>query len=362
MAVYSYTDSAGRKRWRADLVVGYDLEGKPDRRSPSFATKRQAQQAEIELRILRDGLKGRSDKMTFSDFVNSYYLPVKEESLRKNTVQGYKSVIKNHLMPTFGSVRLCAINRMQIQSLLSSRSSYKVAKNTRDVLRQILGEAMQMEAIPSNPAAGRFKLPESKGIGKEYGEVVSTFAEHQRIIALADGQTKAILVLGFCFGLRKGEILGLDWSDIDFKARTIHINRTYTYTRGKADLTPPKTPESTRVIPMSGFAYRALKELHGDIPHIGAVVTGRHGRLAPDAASKLVRRFVRDNDVPKISIMSLRHSFATASILAGMDVAKLAKILGHTNITTTFNRYVRPLQDDLKSAMDIVDTAYKAVR
>ena len=358
MAVYSYSDSAGRKRWRADLVVGYDLEGKPDRRSPSFATKRQAQNAEVDLRILKDGLQGHSDSLTFQGFIDNYYLPMKRESLRKNTVRMYESVINNHLKPTFSNTRLRDINRMQIQKLLSSRSSYKVAKNTRDVLRQILGEALQMEAIQYNPASGRFKLPEKTEAPTKGGQVVSSVSEHQRFIDLAEGNVKAILILGLCFGLRKGEILGLDWQDIDFKSKTITIKRTYTYTKGTPDITPPKTEESKRTIPMSMYAYGQLRGLLGGVDHIGAVVAHNKSRMSPTVAYKAVVKFAHDNKLPGITIMSLRHSYATAAVTSGMDVAKLSKILGHTNITTTLNRYVRPLQNDLQGAVDMMDLAY----
>ncbi len=358
MAVYSYSDSAGRKRWRADLIVGYDLEGKPDRRSPSFATKRQAQAAEMDLRILKEGLRGHSDSLTFADFTQRFYLPMKRESLRKNTVRVYESIIRIHLLPRFGNQRLNAINRMQIQTMLSKQKSHKVAKNCRDVLRQILGEALQMEAIQYNPASGRFKLPEKTEAPIKGGQVISSVSEHQRFIDLAEGDVKAILILGLCFGLRKGEILGLDWQDIDFKSKTIKVNRTYTYTKGTSDITPPKTEESKRTIPMSDYAYKQLRGHMGGINHIGAVVTHKGDRMTPNVAYSVLRRFVRANDLPPITMMSLRHSFATAAVISGMDVSKLSKILGHTNITTTLNRYVRPLQNDLQEAVDMMDAAY----
>jgi hypothetical protein len=143
---------------------------------------------ERDLLTVKDGDGGRSNRLTFREFVERYYLPMKRSALRKTTMYGYESVIKNHLMPYFANYQLSDIGRLEIQSLLSSRSSNKVAKSIRETLRQILGEAVQMEVLKNNPAAGRFKLPEKRDTDHDNkGAVITSLTEHRRIIALADG-------------------------------------------------------------------------------------------------------------------------------------------------------------------------------
>jgi integrase len=82
--------------------------------------------------------------------------------------------------------------------------------------------------------------------------------------------------------------------------------------------------------------------------------------MTPERAQKTMQRFTGENDVPKITCHSLRHSFATAAIRSGAPVELVSKMLGHTNITTTYNRYVRPLQDDLMDAVEILNRAHNA--
>jgi integrase len=256
---------------------------------------------------------------------------------------------------------LADIGRLAVQSLLSSRSSYKAAKNTRDMLRQILGEAVQMEVIKTNPAAGRFKLPEKRDTDRRFqGDWATSLAEHTRMIALADEVLRPVLVLGLCFGLRKGEILGLDWRDVDLTVRQVTVRQSYTYTKGGPHLDAPKTASSLRTIPMSAYARQQMALIKGGVERVGPVCVCNGQRMSPHQAVRAMKSFISVHDVPKVTCSTLRHSFATAAVLNGMPVETLSKMLGHTTITTIYNRYVRPLQDDISNAMAALDAAYKA--
>lgn len=240
-------------------------------------------------------------------------------------------------------------------------NTYKIGKNARDTLSAVLGYAVDMEFLERNPARLKFKYKEKPQESKDLGEVITSHAEHMRIIKLADDfDTKSILVLGLCFGLRKGEILGLDWQDIDFKNRMIHITKTFT--KGNDDVTPPKTPKSRRDLPMSNTAYVLLKELRswGRVTRaMGPILKNKAGnRLSHNTAYRRIKSFREEHDLPNITPSSLRHSFATAWVLTGGNVASLSKWLGHTNTSTAMNRYVIPLMGDLKADTEMLDKAY----
>jgi integrase len=377
MSIREYKDKHGRTKYRVAVDIGATAAGKRDRLTKVCTTKKEAQKAELGFLMRKERLQGKSNRITFREFVDEHYLPVKRAALRKRTMREYESVIDNHLMDRFGNALIPDINRMQIQSMISASSSGDTAKRCRDMMRQILGEAVQMDIVQVNVAKGRFNFPAGIEVDDEMstGEWVTSFAEHAAIIDKAQGwELRMILVLGFCFGLRKGEILGLDWKDIDFEDRRIRIRQSYVYTEGTPDLDAPKTPKSKRVIPMTDYAYRQLEVLRKTapkrvkivdgkkVPRIAPyVLTGRTGnRLYPSRASKIVAAFTASADVPHITIMTLRHSFATAAIRANINVAVVSKWLGHTNITTTYNKYVRPLLADLESETEAIDAAYRA--
>ncbi len=359
MSISTYKTKSGEIRYRVEVEVGYKLNGKPDRRTKTCKTMREAKRAHSEYESLKSVSNGRSDRITFQEFVNIYYMPAKQEALRKTTLRIYKSIIKNHLMPAFGNREVAAINRLEIQRHLSRCATNKTAKNFRDTLRAILGEAVLMELIKTNPAAGRFKLPPKKDTDRNHeGAVISDLKEHQRIIDLATPTLRPVLVLGFCFGLRPGEILGLDWKDIDFKSREITIRQGYVRIENGYELGDTKTEQSKDVIPMSEYAAKQLKEIKGDSLRIGAVCVHTQGRMKTHQLNRHMVAFVKKHKLPEITAQSLRHCFATAAIKAGVPIEHVSKILRHTTITTTYNKYVKPLKQDVKEAAAILDRGY----
>jgi integrase len=92
-------------------------------------------------------------------------------------------------------------------------------------------------------------------------------------------------------------------------------------------------------------------QLHNTVPRCTALHVNRHLKVT-------LRALTKNNDVPQITCHSLRHSFATTAIRSGAPVELVSKMLGHTNITTTYNRYVKPLQNDLNDAVEILNRAY----
>lgn len=366
MAIYQLPD--GRYRVQVDLGITFD--GKRDRRTKVCSSKREARkiEREFELKALKN--KGHSDRVTFYDFVVNVWLPEKRQTLRKNTIRGYERDIKLRLIPAFGMMEIPNIKRLHVQQMISRCATKKVATNARETLSSIMSSAVELEIIEHNPARGRFKYPEELTTHKTKEEWLNSFQEHKKFLESVKGDPiEPTVVLGLCFGLRNGEIFGLDWQDVDFDAKTISVRRTYTFSKGTPDLTSPKTENSRRTIPMTDYAYKFLRELYkqrkpikqtGKIRTLGSpvVVDPRtNERMSPLKANKLMKKFVATHDVSQVTIRTLRHSFATACVKAGVPVKTLSVWLGHTDVTTTLNKYVKPLQSDLRDSADIINDA-----
>jgi integrase len=364
MAIQEYKDKSGRVRYRAHLEVGKKLDGTPDRRSKVCDTLKQAQRKEREFEIIRDRLDGRSDRDTFGEYVRVHYLPAKRKELAATTMRGYESVIKNHLLPTLSEYKLGDISHAMVQSLITSRATRKVAMNTRDVLRQILEHAVGNKALRSNPASGRFNFP--KRSPKDHdnsGAVISDIKEQHRILKIAYDNNDPILpvlVLGFCFGLRKGEILGMDCPRVNLKGREITVMQSYLHVSGKSKIGPLKNDQSYRNLPMTSEAHKYLTPLCKD--RLGAVCISGSERMGQNQAQKLMKRFVRRYNLPEITCQSLRHCFATAALKSGVPIELVSKMLGHANITTTYNRYVRPTQNDVMQVAAMLDKASRRTK
>lgn len=355
-------------RWIADVVVGRKLDGTPDRRTETCGTKAAAKKAERRLLVLKEKSRGRvTDSMTLSEFIESVYWPQKP-NMRHNTRRGYERDIRLRLLPAFGDVPVGEIGRLGIQRMISSCPTRKVATNARETLSSILGVAVEMGMMDVNPAGFRYQYPPPGGHAPDhYGEWLTTFAEHKavldRVAELHPGDVEErILVLGLCLGLRKGEVFGMDWGDVDLDGRTASVRRSYTLGEGGPRLTEPKTPRATRTLPLTEYA---LSRMRAWGPSDGPVLTNAEGgRLSPSTGAHRFRRMVEretfadGSPLPGLSVYSLRHSFATACINAGMEIAKVSAMLGHCDVSTTYNIYVKPKVADLRVSVGMIDDAY----
>ena len=362
-------------KWIADVVVGVKAggedSGKPDRRSRTFATKSEAKAYERILLIKKEGGRGRiSDTIVFSEFLKELYWPQKQ-GLRPDTVRGYKRDINLRLIPAFGSLKMSEINRLRIQKMIDGCATEKVARNARETLSSILTVAVEMEIIDRNPASYSYHFPKKKGDAPYHdGEVLGKFSEHRKLLGFvkenaAGKPIERILVLGLCFGLRKGEIFGLEWGDVDFSNREISIRRTYVCADGGAYLDEPKTERSKRTIPMTSWAFERMKEWSA-LDSTGPILKVKAGtRMNPRTGLCCLNTYKKNNGklpdgdgFPDLTIKSLRHSFATACIEAGIEVARVSKWLGHTDVSTTYNRYVRPRIKDMHESVAEIDAAF----
>ena len=354
-------------KWVADVVVGRRWDGRPDRRSETCETKAKAQKAERAMLLEKERRRGRiTGRIRFREFVEEVYWPQKP-GLRANTRQGYERDLRLRLIPAFGDMYVDAINRYAIQRMISSCPTRKTATNARETLSSILSLAVEMGMLTVNPAGFRYQYPQPSALPEGHdGAWLTTFAEHRALLGYVAERypgepEERIVVLGLCEGLRKVEIMGLDWEDVDLGASELTVRRSYGQGKGGTHLTDPKTPRARRTIPVWSYA-RERMEAWG--PSSGPIVAGAGGgRMSPVTAGTRIRRMVErgtygdGGPLPHVTIKSLRHSFATACVNAGMEVTKLSAIMGHADIRTTEQYYVRQKIADLHGVGGIIDDA-----
>jgi len=341
-------------KYRVFVVIGKKLDGRSDKVSKVCETYEQAVIWGNTQERKRDALKGLSDRITVSEFIEQFFWADKK-NLRGTTLDGYRRDVKRIVDAEkgIGNIEIGKLTRMHVQQLLNELPTRKVGTNTRETLRSVLGSAQGLGLVTENVASGRFAYPDTQPTEPDaYGVVLATFDEHAQVLdAVRDHVIEPVVLLGLCFGLRKGEILGLDWCDVNLDAREIRVRQTYTYKKGGATLTPLKTGGSYRTIPMNDYAVKRLTALLANhqarygsknvIVNAPVCVNTFGRRMSPNAARDMLHRFRDRNELPAITIFSMRHSFATACVNADIDYTTLAAWLGHTNPATTLNKYVK---------------------
>ena len=360
MAITERKRKDGTIVYDARIFMGYKRDGSVDRRSVTCRTKRAAQIEEAKLIAERDALNGRSGKMTLSQYIDNYYWPVASKRLAATSLDTYEKEIRLRIRPALGNMDMRAITRDSIQRMIDKINTETVARKAVGTLKTILNEAKSDGLILANPAEARFAMPE-KSQQRGNGIVLQTF---EQITALLDivrekgsQSVQRIAYTGLLQGLRPEERYALDWSDIDLDAGTISITKahvTASAKHGGRQDKEPKTQRSNRVIPMHSDFESWAKQL----PRTSAAfIVNDHGeRISPSTMQKRWSKFLSEHpEAPQVSIENMRHSFATAYLSAGGRVEVLSRILGHSNIQTTINRYYKPgitnLQADMRNVI-----------
>lgn len=357
MSISARTLKDGRTVYDVAVFMGYNADGSRDRRYATLPTKRAAQIEEARLLAEKDAKRGRGGKMTLGSYIDSRYWPDALKRLAATSLDTYEKEIRLRIKPALGNVDVRDIDRAMVQKMVDGIATEAVARKCIGVLKTILNEAKADGLLITNPAEARFTMPR-KGSKRDNGLVLSTFAQISELLYIVRSRgsqcVQRIAYTGLLQGLRPEERYALDWGDVDIGERTLAIGAAYvasTQKHGGNQIKGTKTELSTRVIPMHpDFAEWASGIPCGRGPFI---VGANGGRISPSTAQKRWRRFLADNpDVPPVTIENMRHSFATSYLAAGGQVEVLSKILGHSNINTTINRYYRPDVDSLRVGFD----------
>ena len=344
----------GKTVYDVCVYVGFTADGKRDRKKVTCPTKRSAELEQARLIAMRDAMRGRSGRMALSDYIDGRWWPNVSRRLAATSLDTYEKEIRLRIRPALGNLDIRDIDRHRIQRMVDSIATESVARKCVGVLKTILNEAKGDGLIASNPAEASFAMPK-KGSKRGNGLVLADFGKILDALEIvrANGSecVQRIAYTGFLEGLRPEERYALEWSDFDMESRTITVKSARVAAskmHGGVQDKAPKTERSARTVPMHPAFYGWLSTQEGD----GAFITGAVGTISPSTAQKRWRAFLRDNPgMPKVSIENMRHSFATAYLAAGGRVDALSRILGHSNIATTMNRYVRPDSDSLAADM-----------
>ena len=303
-----------------------------------------------------------------------YWIGIKKQTVRYNTVRNYAERYHANIQPVIGSKLLNEIKPLHCQKIMSDMADkgYKTSTiyQTRIALFNMLEFAKENDVILSNPCKKSVKSDIGKPSGKKEAltiDVQRKFLEHIKGNSY-ENQYRFVLQTG----LRTGELIGLKWSDIDFKKRILKVERSmeYRYKVGEWRVGEPKSKSGYRTIPLTEEAIRILKEQKRKNSKIDIIsmewadIVFLCGKGTPVKNSTYDSNLFKICDkagINRFSMHVLRHTFATRCIEAKMLPKTLQKIMGHSNIGITMNLYVHITEDEKQKEIDMVADALNVV-
>jgi integrase len=372
-------EKRGKNSYRLTVSEGFDLNGKPMiHRKTVHGTKKDA---EVELAKfvteVQNGLVIDGKSLKFSEFTEIWKRDYGSKELTPSTYKRYCRMLETRLLPYFGHFYINKIKPTDIMKFydLLEKDTQLVRKQGNNgaktkkplsgktilehhrLLRAMLHKAVYWQLIVSNPAervqSPKARKPKRKSYDDEQTKIL---LENLEQLSIEDTKYKVAIILTVFTGVRLGELMGLEWQDVDFKNGIISINRSSQYLADMGVFTKvPKTESSIREIAIPEFIislleeyklwYEEQKSIYGELwTNSDRLFVQADGKpMHPSTISKWFVKYVGQIGLPVINFHGLRHTNASLLVAQNIDIAVISARLGHAQISTTLDFYVHPL-------------------
>lgn len=357
------------------VSCGYDTQGKQVIQSRTWKPKDGMTEKQIQKELERQKVlfeeeckKGfQSKAVKFEAFCEEWFEEYARPNLRNTTYERLYQ-LRGRIYKAIGHLRIDKITARHIQLFINTLSkdganektggplSAKTIKHNLSLISDVFGYAVKMGAVSENPCS-KVTIPKTEQHEKEVysPEEISRF-----LMLLKDEPLKYrtffnILIFS---GFRRGEIMGLEWKDIDFESNVISVRRTSNYTVGQGiytDTTKTKSSQRTLKFPIAVMnVIREYKsEQDSERERMGnkwentdrLFVTDFGKPLHPNMPYYWLKRFCAKNTLPFHGLHSFRHTFASLLVSEGVDIVSVSGALGHSAVSTTSNVYCHLLEN-----------------
>jgi integrase len=365
-------------QWCASVDLGF-INGKRKRKVIYGKTRKEvADKLKALHRDQAAGVNIAPAQQTVKAFLENWLEQTVKRFNRPRTYDKYAADVRHHIIPSIGQHQIAKLSPDHVQLMLNTLTSKDLSANTvrnvRAVLRKALNQAMRRGYVARNVAT----LVELPRPGAFTIAPLDQEQARRLLNAVAGHRLEALYRVALSLGLRRGEVCGLRWQDVDFNAATITVNGSLQRYGGKLHWTAPKTAGSVRTLAVPPVLLRVLREhqtrqdeekqlLADDWLESGLVFVSQRGTpLEPGNVVRHFKTVLRKAGLPEATrFHDLRHSCATLLIAQGVHLSVIKDILGHTQISTTADIYghVLPeLQREATAKLDVLLSDREAER
>lgn len=298
--------------------------------------------------------------ITVAEFVNRWVTDVAAHRVRPATLDAYQRRLTHHIIPFIGKIKLSALRPDQLQKMYSdlvSKEGYApgTVLISHSVLHQALAQAVEWNLIGKNPA-GLVHPPRSRSSNRN----LIGLPDLQRVIDTGKNSWLGPLVaLAVSTGLRRGELIGLHWTDVHLDDAYLEVKQAVVHIVHKATvLADPKSKSSIRRVTLPASTVQALRQWHEVGATSDLLFPNTHGGLLhPNTVNAVWGKTLADLGIPHVVFHSLRHLSATLLMEAGVSAKVVQERLGHSSIAITLGIYSHVTPSLERSAADVLDQA-----
>ena len=359
----------GKNKYR--VRVNYtDLQGKYKQVERYAYGSEEAKMIEIKLLQEVTNQKTVSKTMTVQQLYDEYVLS-KAHDVRETTLDRFENVLKNHVLDTMGHIKLSKLTVPVVQrwkdEINEKGLALKTRKNIFGAFRNLIGYAVRMEYIPSNPLTKVGGFKDANTIQKKIDYY--TADEFKKYIAAVKDEAEqkgdyewnyyVFFNIAFFTGARKGEIHALKWTDIE--GDTLHITRSIAQKlKGGDRETPPKNKSSVRDIQLPRPLIKILNEHKKRCESMPGFsedwrICGQVTCLRDSSLNKRNEYYASLAEIKRIRIHDFRHSHASLLANEGINIQEVARRLGHSKIEMTWNTYSHLYPREEERALKILN-------
>lgn len=375
-----YKRRRGKRSWEVTIYRGRLADGKPDRIIRNI--KGSASDADDfiaeQIRQVRTGSAIDDKKLTVREFLELWLRDVVSQ-LAATTSRRYTQIIKLRAIPDIGHLRLSKVQPVDMQALYGKWMNHRLDKREgklsarsvmhhHRVLRNAFQHAVQLQLIARNP----FDLVKPPKCNTSKVAVLDEDEAAKLLRSAAESTIYAPVAIALLTGLRRGEVLALRWSDVDFDRRLLSVRQAIVQTEGGLRFKEPKTRTSKRTVSMSPTLIDVLKKqrvrqgqnrwkFQDDYaPHDLVVAEDDGSPMIPQRLSDRFRALVASAGITKVRLHDLRHSHASHALRAGVHPKVVSERLGHGSSAITLDLYSHVFEGMQEDGALKVDEAIQA--
>lgn len=353
-------------RWEGRYTAGRNPEtGKPVYKNVLGKTQAEVKaklKAAIEESASLDVMN--AEQYTTGQWMDVWFEDCAKIKVRPSSHQTYRGYIDNHIKPNIGDIPLGKLSSLHLQKLykkllaggrverIEAKSqpkglSAKTVRNINQVISSAMDFAKDQKLISSNPTDGcALPKPEHKEMKTLPVEQLTSFLREAKESGVFE-----LYYIELATGLRRGELLGLKWEDIDLAQGSLRVQRQIARINGEVIEAPLKTKNAYRTLPLSADAVGVLQEQRkksGNSPYVFPSPTG--GPISPDSVLHMLHRVLKRAGLSKVRFHDLRHTFATLALQNGVDIKTVSGMLGHYSAGFTLDTYTHVTTSAKKEA------------